>query len=702
MELQDRLLDLLIKHKKGLGHKEMARKLSLSKRQKSELQPTLQRLLLERRLERKDNRYKLQDRSRLIAATIVKVAPTFGFAAPVSGGNDYFIPGRLLRGAMPGDAVLLAPKPGSGQLSEAEVFEITAQQNPEFSGVVVISDSGKLAVLPDRYLKQPMPIAAGLDNGARPGESVMAILESRGERHSEHTVRVVESLGSNPTAAACARSILRENGIPTEFSPEALEQATGISAAGIHEKEILVRKDLRDELIFTIDGADTKDIDDAISLSRHENGWTLGVHIADVSYYVTSDSALDKDAFARGTSVYYADQVVPMLPKELSNGICSLNPGVDRLALSATIELDNAAKIIGYRFKKTVIRSRIQGVYSEVNTILNNTATPEVLAKYDGLAPTLLEMNELSKQLFVNRRGRGSVNLETSEGKIILGEDGLARDVQVRERGESEKMIEEFMLTANEAAASLAMTEKLPFVYRTHEAPSPEKLAGWYLTLERLGIPFTRSRKISPASVSAVLEAAKATPHYSLVNSITLRVMQKARYSPQNTGHFGLALDNYSQFTSPIRRYPDLAIHRVLSGLLTGMRRDNIEKRYREWVVPCAVQSSARELAAMTAERDCEDCYKAEYMRGHIGESFNGTISGVMGFGVFVALDNTVEGLVPLEELPQGEWAFDETGAFNGRHGERLAVGDRLTVRVTATDVVMGTVNFSARGEATE
>ena len=697
MELQEQILNILIKHKRGLGSKELARKLSLGKRQRSELQPTLQRLLGERKLTRKDNRYRLQDTSKLIPAVIAKVTPSFGFATPQAGLRDYFIPGRLLRGAMPGDTVLLALKHSSGTLPEAAVIEITEEKNPEFSGTVVISEEGALSILPDRYMKLPLMIAPGFENDAKAGDKVMATMHLRGERHFEHSVRITDVFDNVPTAAACAKAILRENGIPVEFSQEALDQAERITEAGIHPKEITTRIDLRDEVIFTIDGADTKDIDDAISLARHENGWSLGVHIADVSYYVTPNSALDKDAFERGTSVYYADQVIPMLPKALSNGICSLNPNVDRLAFSALIELDNQAKIVAHRFEKTIIRSRIQGVYSEVNTILDQSATAEVLEKYNGLVTTLCEMNELAKQLFANRKARGSVNLDTSEGKIILGQDNITADIVLRERGSSEKMIEEFMLIANEVAASFAMAEKLPFVYRTHEAPSPDKLNEWYLTLERLGVPFTRTRKISPAGISAVLDATDATALDALVNNITLRVMQKARYSPQNTGHFGLALDNYAQFTSPIRRYPDLAIHRILSGFVTGMRRDNIEKRYREWVVPCSVQSSARELAAMTTERDCEDCYKAEYMQKHIGERFEGVISGAVAYGLFATLENTVEGFIPLENLPEGDWRFDETAAFVNQNGQRLAIGDKIAVTAVAADITLGTVTFSTR-----
>lgn len=693
-----------------LGRGMLMKRMGIPKKRMSEFRRALDSMEDQGILISKNGRYGLPRKLELIPAEIVKVTGTFGFARPVveelsnweqsAPVKDVFIPGRFLNGALPGDSVLLkvsSRAAAGGDLPEGEVYQITAEAERPFAGAVVVDDEGRMSVLPDRLVKFPLRIGKGLSMGAKPGEKVLARVSRRGERHSDLRVEVVERYGKGMTAAVSARGILAENDVRLEFPPEALEQAKAIaSGTGIHPKELAVRKDFREEIIFTIDGPDTKDIDDAVSLTAHTGGWTLGVHIADVSYYVTGQSPLDQEAYARGTSVYYADQVVPMLPKELSNGICSLNPGEDRLAFSAIVELDNAGKLKSFRFEKTVIRSVVQGVYDEVNRLLEGEKDAALEKKYREVLPVLREMAVLADLLKKNRMERGSMNLSSTESKIIVGEDGITADIQPRKSGRSQNIIEEFMLAANEAAATFAIKYGLPFLYRVHESPAPDRLENLYTLLEGLGVSFKRPKGDSATGhqLDKILDQVEGTPLEAVVNSLMLRTMAKAQYSARNIGHFGLALKNYAHFTSPIRRYPDLAIHRILSAFVTGMKGENIHNRFDKWVESAAKQSTAREIAAMTAERDCEDCYKAEFMQRFVGEEFDGMISSATSFGLFIQLPSTVEGLVSLRDLP-GRWTFDGALAYKNDSGKTLRVGDSVRVKVLSANVTAGQIDFA-------
>lgn len=698
--IESKVIGILKKQKKiAISLKELAKRAGIGKNGKPELLELLERLESENKLLEANGKYTLVENLGLVTAEIVKVNATFGFAKPVEADRDIFIPGRMLLGSMPGDIVLVKSRNGRGELPEGEVFKILRESERKFSGVLE-ADGNNYFIIPDKYVKFPIKLAKSDCAGMKTGDKLLAQIKRRGKRHGEHIAEVLSDFGDSGKASACCESILAAHDIYPEFPLDVQEQATAIGAGtGIHPKELLARTDLRGETIFTIDGADTKDIDDAISLKKTDRGgWQLGVHIADVSYYVTYKTPVDSEAFVRGTSVYYADSVVPMLPKELSNGICSLNPGEDRLAFSVIIELGEDAKIEGYEFKKTVIRSRVKGVYSEVNAILAGNATPAVLTKYSEVSDMLFEMNNLSGKLTQNRHNRGSVDLESVESKIIIGEDGSAVDVVPRERGVSEMIIEEFMLVANECAARLAIKERLPFVYRIHERPAPDKLAQLFEMLDRLGVSYKKSDgKISPDKMEAILELVRGSELAPIVNNMILRTMAKAKYSESNTGHFGLALDDYAHFTSPIRRYPDLTIHRILSAFVTGMRKDNISKRFGTFAPQSAARSTEREIAAMTAERDCEDAYKAEYMSKRIGMEFDGVVSAVTQFGLYVTLPNTVGGLVRVQSLPHGDWQYDGSIAFYDTLGSRkIRVGDKLRIKVAAADVSAGHVDFDA------
>ncbi len=635
-------------------------------------------------------------------ATIVKVNSTYGFARPADGQSaDVFISGRQLMGAMPGDKVEIRTRPGKGELLEGEVIRITQPADPTFTGIYYQED-GKDVIHPDKLFRFPIVIAKGKTAGARAGEKVLAVIQKRGTSHFEHRAAITKVFGAADRAASCCEAVLAAADMRRFFPAAVVTEADRLQQAGIHPKELEARLDLRDEMIFTIDGADTKDIDDAISLSKSAEGWRLGVHIADVSYYVTPGSELDTEAYRRGTSVYFADSVIPMLPPALSNGICSLNPNEDRLAFSALMELDAAGDIQSFRFQKTVIRSRIKGVYSEINAIFDGTATKEVNTKYALMLPTLSLMRELAALLDRKKRARGAVDLASSESKFVLDAQGRVTEILRRHQGESENMIEEFMLTANQCAALFGEREELPFVYRVHEPPAADRVAALGELLRQLGLPALRpdnAGTIDSPQLATVLKEVKGTPLEQVVNHQVLRSMAKAKYEPQCIGHFGLVLKHYSHFTSPIRRYPDLVIHRIMSAKLTGMRRDNIEKRYRNFVVDAAAQSTATEIAAMTAERDCEAIYRAEYMQSRVGQTFEGVISSIAPHGIYVELPNTVEGLIHLDNLPAGEYTIPSPIELNDRRsGRNYRIGAAITVEVLSANVSAGQVDFKLPG----
>ncbi len=638
----------------------------------------------------------------LFRAEVARLNKTFGFITDENG-NEIFVPGKFLMGAMPGDKVMARLLPDSdGEDPRGQVVSITETGFSEFSGVVK-KINGRFCVLPDDISGEPIDIS-GIEVPVRAGDKVLAEICRRGERHSEHRAKITGIFGDSGKASSSADAILYMSGIETEFPSEVLDEARQAEHKGIPDTEISRRLDLRDSIIFTIDGADTKDIDDAVSIARTSDGWELGVHIADVSFYVKAGSALDRDAMLRGTSVYYADKVVPMLPKELSNGICSLEPDKDRLAFSCLMKLDQEGKLVSYKFSKSVIRSRVKGVYSEINTILECIKTggkiPDDLAvKYSGLTETMLLMDELAAILTANKLRRGAPQIDSPECKLIIDENGVCTDVKKRGRGRSELIIEEFMLMANTSAARLAKERGIPFVYRVHEDPAPEKVQELVDMLSRMGVQVPHFTDVKPGHLAEILEKTKDMPVSPMINNMVLRSMAKAKYSDEPLGHFGLVLEDYSHFTSPIRRYPDLAIHRILTDLCYNKQNERyITKRYTAFAAEAARTSSECELRAMRAERSCEDCYIAEYMSAHIGESFEGTISSVQEYGFFVELPNTVEGLVRIDSLKGGRYDFDGRYALTEAGRPVYSVGDKVKVICSAADISSGQVDFVIDG----
>ena len=613
---------------------------------------------------------------------------------------EYFVRGRDLCGAIPGDIVLAkmtAPADDISHSPEAVVLAVLEETNSLLTGVIV-AEGNKLMVLPDRLCSDPLVIAKVSKAAAmHVGDKVVFSIKKRGERHMDHTVNIVDVFGSSDTAKAGAEAYLMSNRLHVTFPDEVLLEASKLDLDEPDGDEVLRRLDLRGEPIFTIDGADTKDIDDAVSLSKTDRCYKLGVHIADVSHYVTKGSKLDEEAFYRGTSIYYADQVVPMLPKQLSNGICSLNPQVDRLAFSCLMDVSFEGKLLNYRFEKSVIRSRVKGVYSEVNKIIDGTAGDEIKAKYAKVIDRIPIMKELADILQKNRIERGAPEIDTQETKIITDENGVCIDVKPRTTGIAEGIIEEFMLMANNSAAALAMKEKIPFVYRVHEAPTNEKLDALRETLTALGINPGALGTNAPASeLARILRENKESDRAMVINRIVLRTMMKARYSEEPLGHYGLVMPEYAHFTSPIRRYADLSIHRILTDYVYALNHDKLCRKYAAFAQSAALQASNTELSAVRCERDCENFYMAEYMKEHVGEEFDGMISGVSVGGIYVLLPNTVEGMISVAELPLGDYEVQHgvilTGAVDG---SIFTVGDKIRVKCVSVNVNGGFIDFA-------
>lgn len=628
-----------------------------------------------------------------VEATLVSLSKNFGFARPDGGGDDIFIHGSALQGALVGDKIIVGDIRKDDRGPSGRVRRIVEHKPAQTTGTVSITDEG-IEFIPDNAIRYNLRMRERDLNGAKNGDKVMASLE-QDYRGDWAYASVKKVFGSGRTARVCADAIVEQYGIPHVFPQEVLDEAERVGNEPISDEEYAKRLDLRGEPIFTIDSKDAKDLDDAISVKRTDFGYTLGVHIADVSHYVKEGSAIDEEAINRGTSVYFADRVIPMLPEVLSNGACSLNAGTDKLAFSALIELDKEGHITKYDFKKTIINSKVRGVYSEVNEILDGTASEEILNKYAPVMESLMSAKELADILKANSAARGTMELDSGESKFILDENGICIDIMPRVSGEAEQLIEQMMVTANIAAAKFSLDHKLPFLYRVHGTPDPKRVEELVTLLQLVGVPCKEIVKPNPETqdFAAILDRVRGLPCETLVSQRLLRTMEKARYSTEETGHFGLALSDYSHYTSPIRRYPDTSIHRVLSAFVEGMPAEEVRRRYAQFCETSAAESSRNEIRALIAERDAEDCYMAEYMSQHIGEHFEGTVSGVTMRGVFVRLENSVEGFVSLDAFEGEDFVYD--GLITQRSPKReLTIGTPLPIIVASAYVATGKVDF--------
>ena len=628
---------------------------------------------------------------------VVKLGKNFAFVMLEDGTSDIFIPGRFTKGAMPGDDVLVEKfeHPRVEGSDEGAILAILTEKNDLVGTVRRVE--GRLRFVPDDCPAITMPLARDCEGGAKDGDKVAVEILNRGNRQEDHRVGVAMRFGSSDEAKRCAKALLYAKDIRTRFPDKVRDEAKKFEGAEVSEKDCEGRMDLRALPIFTIDSAETKDIDDAISLTRtSDGGFELGVHIADVSNYVKPGTELDNEAFSRATSVYYADQVVPMLPKALSNGICSLNENELRLAFSCLMRLDKEGNLTDYRFVKSIIRSRVKGVYSEINALLAGTADAEIKAKYADVIDQLPAMKELYGHRARLRKERGCMDIESGEVKLILDENGRCIDVKKRTSGESESMIEEFMLLANQCAAHFARVKQIPFVYRVHEEPNAEKLERLHALLQACGINDHFAKDVpTPKELSAILEGVRGTPYEQIINTGMLRCMSKALYEEKPKGHYGLVLKDYAHFTSPIRRYPDLAIHRIMTDMLKGTEKETMILRYTDFAERASKQSSEREVIAMQIERKAEDCYKAEYARRHLGECYEGTISGVTQRGLFIELDNGVEGFVPASSLtPSGTSLTEGVRLTDPASGKTWSLGDKMMITIVRADVNLGKMDF--------
>ncbi len=642
----------------------------------------------------KDHWVKLAPPVKEVEATLVSISEKFGFARPKMG-EDIFIPGRDLNGAFLGDTVLLCDLQKRDRGPSGKVRRIVKRAENKITGTVHVDGHGA-TVTPDGPIRYNMEIPQSLLGGAKDKDKVL-IQPRQDGRGDWRQAEVKMIFGCGDRARVCADAIIERCGIPTEFPPEAMAQAEEISKMTVTQADIAQRLDLRDEPIFTIDSADAKDLDDAVSARKTAEGYTLGVHIADVSHYVKAGTPIDSEAFLRGTSVYFADRVIPMLPEALSNGVCSLNAGTEKLTFSALMDFDREGNMVDYRFEKTVINSKVRGVYSEVNQILAGTAGEEILNKYAPVMESLKTAKELADILAANGKGRGQMDLTSDEIKFVLDEDGVCVDILPRTQGPSEELIEQLMVAANCAAAKASLDAEIPFLYRVHERPSPDRVVELCDLLERLSVSCKELMHGTPTAkdFACVLDRVKGTGKESVVNQRILRTMDKARYDHRELGHFGLALKEYSHFTSPIRRYPDTSIHRILSDLVNGVDKGTIAKRYRTFAEESALESSKTEVRAVTGERDAEDCYTAEYMRAHLGEHHVGVINGVTPKGIFVKLPNNAEGFVSLSDFENCDFQFDgEIMHRDLRSGRVLMMGQELAIIVAGADVATGRIDF--------
>ena len=662
----------------------------------------------------------------IVSGTFRGTTKHFGFVTPEDGGEDIFIPASKTLFALDGDKVLvritehrsrekhfdtkklrrgkdgkLYPIPEGQKKNdkgpEGEIARVIERRlaNSNVVGVYyeISEKRGRKYhtvgwVEPDRK-KLPYSVfidpKAAREMGISVGDKVEARITTFPSERDELGGEIIQNFGDSETKSANYAAILAENGIETEFSDEVIKEAEDASKAPIIPEG---RRDLRDMVIFTIDGADAKDLDDAISLERVGENYKLGVHIADVSEYVKFGSKTDKSALSRGTSVYFTDKVVPMLPKSLSNGACSLGGGLERYALSAFMTLDSEGRITETELCESIIRSRVRGVYSEVNDIFEKGQKSEFAEKYAEVIPTLREMHSLYRIMKKRSEERGSVELDTEEAVILLNEKGVPVDIVARDRGDGERMIEQFMLCANEGVATFLTDLSLPCVYRIHESPSPEKLENFTAFAVGMGLNVKplRAKHLYPSAFAAVLKESREKGISAVLSNVMLRAMMKAKYSAQPSPHFGLAIDLYCHFTSPIRRYPDLTVHRIVKAMLRGEAVGEKLTRLISFAGESAARSSENELKALAAEREIDDLYKTIFMSDKVGEEFDGVISSVTSFGLFIQLPNTIEGLVPIETM-DGRFTFDEKHFTLSYGRTAYCLGQSVRVRVTSADI---------------
>ena len=692
-----------------MKEKELAMFLQVAKEDKEEFRQILQELLIEGRLMQTPKGKYVKSNGSILTGTFISNAKGFGFVEIEGRDEDLYIPEDKQGGAFHKDTVQVALlPPGRGKRQEAQVIRIIERGITQLVGTYEQSRNNFGFVIPDNTkLPQDIFVPKERSKGAMTGHKVVVELTGYGTDTKSPEGKVVEILGHINDPGVDIMSIVRNYELPVEFGEKIMNQVERVSQE-VSEADRAGRRDLRDVTMVTIDGEDAKDLDDAVSVSFDGKLYHLGVHIADVTNYVQENSALDREALKRGTSVYLVDRVIPMLPHALSNGICSLNEGVDRLALSCLMKVDEKGEIVDYEICESVIRVNNRMSYTAVKNILTDETVverEEDYKKYAYLVPMFKQMAELAALLRRKRRKRGSIDFDFPECKIILDKAGHPLDIKPYERNVATNIIEDFMLAANETVAQHFYWQEMPFVYRVHDVPDGEKLQklatfinnfGYYMkTLGRTGSK-VGSEEIHPKEIQKLLEKIEGTPEEPMISRLALRSMKQAKYSVESSGHFGLACQFYCHFTSPIRRYPDLQIHRIIKEQLRGRLKEERVAHYREILPEVASHSSKMERRADEAERETDKLKKVEYMEAHLGEVFDGVVSGITAWGIFVELPNTVEGLVHVSKLPGDYYYYNESTyeMVGDATGRTFKLGMPVKVCVDACDRMTRTIDF--------
>ena len=698
--MREEIIELLGKEKRALSATEICDKLNLNTA--GELKKLLDdlRILEEGYTVYRSNKdkYMLFENSHLLKGRLSVNKKGFGFVIVDGRDEDIYIDAKNMNGALNNDLVVVEELKGqNGKKTEGRVVKVLKKENNLIVGEYKIIDGNPHFIPDDKKLRMEIILDnKDLDDLVDGHKIQVSIVKEMGKY--KYLGEVVKIIGHKNDPGVDILSIIYDHGINDTFTDEVMEEVNALPSE-VLDSDRKGRKDLTDMTIFTIDGDDTKDIDDAISISKKGENYILGVHIADVSYYVKEGTALYKEAYSRGTSVYLVDRVVPMLPHKLSNGICSLNPNVDRLAISCIMEITPNGKIVSHDIFESVIRSRIQMTYKKVNKILNDEETPE---GYEPFKDDLKLMWELAKILRKEKLARGYLDFDVDEPKILVDENCKPYDVVLRERGKGENMIEDFMIAANETVAEHVFYMGLPFVYRVHEVPDNEKVEEFLNSISMLGYHIVGDRNfVYPKSMKKILDQLRDKEGFEILSTLLLRCMKKAVYKPENLGHYGLASKCYTHFTSPIRRFPDTTVHNLLRKYIFNEPNDKELNRlieYWEENLPALCDhASEKERDSIDCERDVESMKMAEYMESHIGEEYDGTISSVMNFGLFVQLDNMIEGLVHISEIKGDYYTFDETThTLRGeKKGKMYKLGQKVRVVVTNASKENSTIDFN-------
>lgn len=649
----------------------------------------------------RSNRYGLPERMNLLRGRFIGHAKGFGFVTPEEEGmDDIFIPPHDINGAINGDTVLIrVMKETSGDRREGTVIKIVERGKTTFVGTFQANRGFGFVVPDDKKLNMDIFVAKEDTLGAVDGHKVVVEITDWPDDIKSAAGIVTKILGHKNDPGVDILSIIYKHDIPPEFPAEVVDAATKVPDE-ISEKDLVGRRDLRGETIVTIDGADAKDLDDAVTVTKNEDGtYKLGVHIADVSYYVTQDSIIDKEAYERATSVYLTDRVIPMIPHRLSNGICSLNPQVDRLTLSCEMIIDGNGQVIKHEIFQSVIKTTERMTYSDVYMLLEERDDhPELVERYESLIPMFEMMAELAEVLRNKRMSRGAIDFDFKESKVLVNEDGWPTDIVLRERTVAERLIEEFMLAANETVAEHFHWMELPFLYRIHEDPKPEKLQRFFEFVTNFGLVIKGTgNSVHPKAMQEIIKSIEGLPEEPVISTMLLRSLQQARYYPESIGHFGLSTDYYTHFTSPIRRYPDLIVHRLIrTYLINGDTSKETVVHWNSVMDEIADHTSERERRAVDAERDTDALKKAQFMSDKIGEEFIGMVSSITNFGIFVELPNTVEGLVHISNMTDDYYRFEDRMMvmIGERTGRQFRIGDEVKVRVANVVIEESSVDF--------